>query len=140
MRILFDTNVVLDVFLNREPFVESAAHLFDANAHGNLGGMLGATTVTTIYYLLDSNRGSAVTHEKVEALLRLFDVAGVNHQVLMQAAESGFADYEDAVLHSAARRAGADGIVTRNTADFSAAALPIYTPPELLTILDQRRD
>lgn len=140
MRILFDTNVVLDVFLNREPFVESAANLFEANARGDIEGMLGATTVTTIYYLLDSNRGNAVAHEKVEALLRLFDVAVVNHQVLMEAAESGFVDYEDAVLHSAARMAGADGIVTRNTADFSAASLSVYTPTELLTILDHRRE
>ncbi|WP_103030482.1 PIN domain-containing protein [Salinibacter altiplanensis] len=140
MRILFDTNVVLDVFLNRDPFVEFAAHLFEANARGDLEGILGATTVTTIYYLLDSNRGNAVAREKVEALLRLFDVAAVNRQVLVQAAESGFADYEDAVLHSAARTTGADGIVTRNTADFSTAALAVYAPAELLTILDDRRD
>lgn len=140
MRILFDTNVVLDVFLNRESFVESAAHLFEANARGDIEGMLGATTVTTIYYLLDSNRGNAVAHEKVEALLRLFDVAAVNHQVLAEAAESGFVDYEDAVIHCAARMAGADGIVTRNTADFSTAALSVYTPTELLTILEHRRD
>jgi len=140
MRILFDTNVVLDVFLNREPFVESAARLFDANVQGDLQGMLGATTVTTIYYLLTSNRGSAVAQEKVKELLRLFDVAAVNRRVLTQAIESGFADYEDAVLHSAARTAGADGIVTRNTTDFSDATLAVYTPTELLTILDHRRD
>ena len=136
MRILFDTNVVLDVFLNREPFVESAARLFDANVHGDLQGMLGATTVTTIYYLLTSNRGSAVAQEKVKELLRLFDVAAVNRRGLTQAIESGFADYEDAVLHSAARTAGADGLVTRNAADFSEATLAVYTPTELLTILD----
>ncbi|MFO8099134.1 MAG: PIN domain-containing protein [Salinibacter sp.] len=140
MRILFDTNVVLDVFLNREPFVEPAARLFDANAHGTVGGILGATTVTTIYYLLDSNRGPTVAHEKVEVLLQLFDVAGVNRHVLLQAAQSGFADYEDAVLHGAAHRAGADGIVTRNAADFSGAGLSVHTPRELLTILDHRRD
>ena len=140
MRILFDTNVVLDVFLDRDPFVEAAAHLFDANARGDIEGMLGATTVTTIYYLLASNRGNTVAHEKVEALLRLFDVAAVNRRVLAQAAESEFADYEDAVLHGAARTAGADGLVTRNAADFSAASLSVHTPTELLTILDHRRD
>jgi len=140
VRILFDTNVVLDVFLNREPFVDAAAHLFDANVRGDLEGVLGATTVTTIYYLLGRNHGNAVAHEKVEDLLRLFDVAAVNRQVLVEAADLGFADYEDAVLHSAARTAGADGLVARNTYDFGAATLSVYTPRELLAILDLRAE
>ena len=76
----------------------------------------------------------------MRGLLRLFDVAAVNRQVLVETADLGFADYEDAVLHSAARTAGANGIVTRNTADFSAASLSVYTPTELLTILDHRRE
>lgn len=140
MRILFDTNVVLDVFLNREPFVDPAAHLFDANVQGDVEGVLGATTVTTIYYLLGRNHGNAVAHEKVGDLLRLFDVAPVNRQVLVEAADLGFADYEDAVLHSAARTAGVEGLVTRNTADFRASSLSVYTPTELLAILDLRGD
>jgi len=65
-----------------------------------------------------------------------FDVAAVNRQVLVQAAESGFADYEDAVLHSAARTAGAHGLIPRNTEDVVDATLSLYTPTELLTILD----
>lgn len=73
--------------------------------------------------------------DKVDEFLALFDVAAVNRRVLVQAAESRFADYEDSVLHNAAQTAGADGLVTRNADDFAAATLSVYTPTELVTII-----
>jgi len=69
----------------------------------------------------------------VDEFLALFDVAAVNRRVLVQAAESRFADYEDSVLRNAAQ--GADGLVTRNADDFAAATLSVYTPTELVTII-----
>ena len=51
MRVLFDTNVVLDVLMDRSPFAEAASRLFAAVEHGTVGGYLGATTVTTVHYL-----------------------------------------------------------------------------------------
>jgi predicted nucleic acid-binding protein len=138
VRILFDTNVLLDVLLAREPFVEVSATLFDANVRGAVDGVVGATTVTTIYYLVARERRAATAQHHVKELLRLFDVAPVSRRVLVQAMDAGFDDYEDAVLAAAADGAGCDGIVTRNETDFGSAALPVYTPAELLTILDHR--
>lgn len=140
MRILFDTNILLDVFLEREPFVEVSTTLFDANVRGTLDGLLGATTVTTIYYLITKTKGTGAARQHVDELLRLFEVAAVNRRVLVQAAESDFQDYEDAVLYSAARASGADGIVTRNADNFGTASFPVYTPRELATILDIRAE
>ncbi len=140
MRILFDTNVLLDVFLEREPFVEASTTLFDANVRGVVDGLLGATTVTTIYYLVTKKKGRGPARRHVYELLRLFEVAPVNRQVLVQAGESEFLDYEDAVLHSAAQVSGADGIVTRNEGDFEPASLSVHTPRELITILDLRSE
>ena len=65
-------------------------------------------------------------------LLELFEVAPVSRTELAQALDAGFGDYEDAVLHEAARAARAEAIVTRNEGDFGAAALPVYTPSALL--------
>lgn len=138
MRILFDTNILLDVFLEREPYVETSTILFDANVRGVVDGLLGATTVTTIYYLVTKKKDPGRARGHVQELLRLFEVAPVNRQVLAQAGESDFQDYEDAVLHSAALVSGADGIVTRNEGDFGPAALSVHTPRELVTILDLR--
>ncbi|MCS3750142.1 putative nucleic acid-binding protein [Salinibacter ruber] len=140
MTICFDTNVILDGVLQRTPYQQAATGLIHAVERGDLTGQLCATTVTTVYYFDQKRYGGTAAQQDIQDLLGLFDVAAVNRRVLAQATESEFADYEDAVLHSAARTAGADGIVTRNTADFSTASLSVHTPTELLTILDHRRE
>ncbi len=137
MQILFDTNVLLDVLLEREPHVREAAALFEAVETGRLTGLVGATTVTTIYYLAERAGDHEAAEAGIRQLLRLFEVAPVTRAVLEEALALGFGDFEDAVLHEAARHAGAEGIVTRNVEDFQGS-LPIYTPGELLHILERR--
>lgn len=135
MRILFDTNVVLDVLLNRQPHSMPAAQLMAYVEQGRIQGLLAATTVTTLHYLATKAGGSEAAAAHVEALLSLFDVAAVDRTVLSDALSLRFADYEDAVVHEAARHAGAMGIVTRDQEDFVKAKLRIYAPDELLKML-----
>ena len=78
MRVLFDTNVILDVLLNRKPFHDSAAPLFAKVEHGDLTGVLGATTLTTIHYLMAKALGKAVARTTVRKLIKLFHVAAVD--------------------------------------------------------------
>ena len=132
MSVLFDTNVVLDLLLAREPFVDDAKVLFSRVETGDLHAYLGATTVTTIHYLAVKSIGREAAFEKVRALLKLFDVAPVHRPVLEDALDLGFSDFEDAVLHEAAVQIGAEAIVTRNAKDFAKAKLRIYTPAELI--------
>ena len=135
MRVLFDTNVVLDVLIDRAPFAEPATRLFARVEHSALGGYLGATTVTTVHYLVTRALGRSVGAQAVARLLALFDVAPVNRAVLADALTLSFQDYEDAVLHEAARHAGLGAIVTRDRAGFRNASLAVYSPEELLRTL-----
>ena len=130
--LLFDTNVVLDVLLDREPHVHASAQALAQVERGEVRGFLCATTVTTLFYLASRALDARRARGQIEALLRLFDVAPVTRLVLTDALGIGFADYEDAVLHEAARHAGVQGIVTRNVRDFSAATLPVFSPDEWL--------
>lgn len=142
MRVLIDTNVVLDVMLAREPFVAASAEVLSRVEAGELTGCVCATTVTTLHYLATQAVGPERALAEVRKVLSLFEVAPVGRSVLESALELGFKDYEDAVLHEAARQVGAQGIVTRNTRDFKAAALAVYTPEELtlaLFLQDQDR-
>ena len=132
MTVVFDTNVVLDLLLAREPFVDEAEVLFSRVETGDLHACLSATTVTTIHYLAVKTIGRESALEKVRALLNLFDVAPVHRPVLEEALDLGFEDFEDAVLHEAASQVGAEAIVTRNAKDFAKAKLRIYTPAELI--------
>lgn len=135
MKTLFDTNVVLDVLFDRTPFSQSASQLFAAVEYGMMNGFLCATTVTTIHYLAAKTIGRERANAEIRKLLTLFQIAPVNHLTLNQAIDSGFSDFEDAVLHESAYHAGIDAIVTRNANDFRTAKLPIYAPNDLLHIL-----
>ena len=135
MRVLFDTNVILDVLLARIPHVAPAAALLDRVSAKSLDGLLGATTVTTIHYLATKAVGPRAAHGHIRTLLSLFEVAPVTRAVLTDALDLEFADYEDGVLHEAARHAGAEAIVTRDKKGFSRAGLKLYVPDELVRFL-----
>jgi len=135
VRILFDTNVVLDVLLNRLPHFAAAAELMAEVHDRRIDGLLGATTVTTIHYLATKAVGPAQAAKHVATLLSLFDVASVGRATLTGALGLNFPDYEDAVLHEAARHAAATGIVTRDAKGFAPSTLTVYTPDELLRVV-----
>jgi len=135
MRILFDTNVILDVLLDREPTSRFSTRLMARVELGELEGMLAGTTVTTIFYLARKALGLEKARHCITSLLSIFSTAPITHDVLTNACRLKITDFEDAVLHEAGRLARVDGIVTRNTRDFSKASLRIYTPAELEALL-----
>ena len=135
MNVLFDTNVILDVLLEREPHVEAAAKLFALVDNGRITGSICATTATTIYYIAAKSFGTRRARDQVHGLLGLFEVAPVSRDVLDSALDVDFPDYEDAVLHEAARAVGATVIVTRDRDDFVNSAIPALDPIELLAVV-----
>jgi len=141
VRVLFDTNVLLDVLLEREPHVQVATRLVALVDNGRIEGSICATAVTTLYYVGARGLGRSRAHEQVRTLLSVFEVAPVDRDVLLRAlADDGFGDYEDAVAHEAAHAAGVSAIVTRNGRDFAAATVPVFEPPELLAAIAARSD
>lgn len=135
MKILLDTNVVLDVLLERTPHASAATHVFSIIEKGEAVGFLSATTITTIYYLATKTVGSSQAKKEINKLLKLFEIAPVSRMVLEDAVASKFTDFEDAVLHEAACHVGARMIVSRNVKDFQKASLPVYTPTEFIKML-----
>jgi len=135
-RVLLDVNVVLDVLLNRKPFVEHSAAVWSAVEEGRAEGMLSAHAVTTLHYLNARAAGPRVARETTEALLSVFEVAAVDGPVLNAALALGWTDFEDAVTAAAARRAKCDAIVTRNPRDFKSAAVRVLAPAEAAAWLE----
>ena len=133
MRVLFDTNVVLDVFLARQPFVAAASELFGLAENSRIEGLLCATTITTVDYLLIQAMPRPDANQTLRKLLALFEIAPVNRAVLEEALKSKLTDFEDAVLDQAGRLAGAEVVVTRNQKDFRHASLRIFGPDEFLS-------
>ena len=108
MKLLFDTNVVLDVILERRPHLFDAARLFTACETTESHALVCATTVTTVYYVVERSFGGNRALKALQLLLQSYGVAGVDGQVLQSALTLGFGDFEDAVIHQAALKAGCD--------------------------------
>jgi predicted nucleic acid-binding protein len=135
MNILFDTNVILDVMLDRTPFSEPASQLLSLVEQGEISGIICATTVTTIHYLSTKILGKNESQNQIKNLITLFGIASVNRTVIEGALNSQFSDFEDAVIYQAANHAVAEAIVTRDPKDFKQSKLPVYSPIDLLRIL-----
>ncbi len=135
MKILFDTNVVLDVMLLRDPFFKSSALLLAEVERKNIDGYVCSTTVTTIHYLVEKTKGRKTALSQIENLLKIFQVTQVDKSCLESALNSKIKDFEDAVLNESAYRERVDGIVTRNEKDFKQSKLTIFNPEELLKII-----
>lgn len=138
MKILIDTNIVLDHLLERKSFFKSAAWIFSETEYGRLTTYLGATTVTTVHLLITKALGVKAGHLAIEQILQLFEVAPVNRLVLTSALSLKFKDFEDAVLHEAGIHAGVDAIITRNVKDFKKAAVAVYSSDEFVASLQKQ--
>ena len=133
MKVLVDTNVVLDVLLARQPFARHSSRVFALIEKSVIEGYLCATTVTTIDYLLSQSLPNKEASKSIERILDLFEVAPVNRAILEQALRSEIDDFEDAVLEQSAKLVDAKVIVTRNLKDFRKAEVTALDPEELIS-------
>ena len=138
-RLLFDVNVILDVLLDRQPFVEGSSAAWAAVERGEAEGLLSAHAVTTLHYLNAKAVGVHEATATTEALLSVFDVAVIDGTVLRSALALHWADFEDAVTVAGARHAKCDAVITRNPRDFKRAPVKILTPAEAVSWLHASR-
>jgi len=132
LRVLFATDVVLDLLLDHQPFSEPAAILFSRAETGSISGYICATAVTTIHYLSTKAIGLKHSRNNIQKLLSILDIAPVSRSVLEAALESRFRDFEDAVVHEAACQIKAEAIITRNVRDYKHSSIPVYSSVELV--------
>jgi len=136
MKVLFDTNVLLDVFLEREPCFKASAQTIGLAEKGKIEGWVCDTTVTTIFYLLAKKLTAKKATRYVRKMLKIFNVSNINRVVLENALDSNFKDFEDSVLYQSAIHTNLEAIVTRNQKDFVKSEIPVYDPAQFLKALD----
>ncbi len=132
IRVLFDTNVLLDALLAREPFVADAAFLLEAVESRKITGFMSATTVTDVHYLVGrQTKSSESAIIAVTQLLALMEICAVDRDVLEQAIRLNFPDFEDAVQVACAISLGLEVIVTRDINGFTGSPIPVISPSDL---------
>lgn len=138
MKVLIDTNIVLDLLLEREPFVEAATVLFEMVETAQIQGYVAATTITNIFYIVRKAQGRETALEAVSRVLTGLRICAVNRLTVEQALTSNLKDFEDGIQFACAVLNQLDAIATRDTSDFSGVSLPVLTIAELQGQLSQQ--
>ena len=128
MRLLLDTNVVLDVLAHREPFFEDSWAIMDLKLDSRLELLVSASQITDVYYSLRKEfERSEDRLDKIRALRRTVKIVDATDEHIGIALDSHLGDFEDAVVDAVAWRHGADYIITRNAWDFQGSRVPALT-------------
>ena len=130
---LLDTDVLIDIALDRRPHSGPASELLDRIERGLETAYIAWHTVSNFYYLVAPARGDMNARDFIVDLTRFVKVVSTDTEALHYAAELPMADFEDSMQVAAARSCAARYIITRNVKDFARSPIPAISPQEALT-------
>ena len=132
MKVLIDTNIILDLALIRQPFYDLADRIFVLVEQKKIKGYICASTFTDLFYILRKPRGKEWTLDFLGKLANLCQITPVNSAIVNEALAKHHKDFEDDIQYYSAVIGKLDAIVTRNPDDFPLDSLRILTPEILL--------
>ena len=137
MKLMIDTNVVLDVLLERPEFYEKSKAVLDLCESKKMLGFVSASSITDIFYLVRrALRSTEETYKVIEALLNIVGVLSVTEADVQRAFLRHAKDFEDCLLAESAKSNNCVGIVTRDSRDFLDFEITLYTPEEIILKLE----
>ena len=127
--VLIDTDVILDLFFDRQPFSEYSAQVIGLCETNKIKGFVTPVIYSNVYYLLKQTARQDKVINNLKQLLMITDVLPMDKEVVSNALNSGFKDFEDSLQNFAAMKHGEiDVILTRNLKDFSKSEIGVLTP------------
>ena len=134
-KVFIDTNIFLDLFLNREGFADAAEKLLLWCEEGLISGSTSAINIANIYYLVNQQKSKPETRKIVKKILEVVAIPNTSRKDLLLAIDSGFSDFEDAIqFFTALNVDGINYIITRNKKDYKSATIPVVTAAEFLQL------
>jgi len=131
--VLIDTDVLMDFFFDREPFANFAAEILNRCEEKKIKGYTTPVIICNVYYLLRKTAKHQLIIEKIKQLLSIVEITEMDKEVVLDALNSKFKDFEDALQNSSAIQNGKISIIlTRNTKDFKKSDLAVLTPETYL--------
>jgi|SRR5690606_2886123 len=132
-KVLIDTDVLMDFFFDRKPFSEYATQILNRCAEKELEGYTTAVIISNVYYLLRKTAKHHIVTEKIKQLLNIIGIIKMDKNVVLNALNSEFKDFEDALQNFSAIENGQIRIIlTRNLRDFKKSGLAVLTPETYL--------
>ena len=134
MKVLIDTNIVIDILEQREPFFEASYRVMQLGLEGQFEAYISASAVTDVYYIINQSlRDSVKAREKIFALTTLMAIYSTTPDDIRNALAIFVNDFEDAVMAATAKREKTDYIITRNSSDFANSPIPAISPSDFLS-------
>lgn len=134
MRVLIDTNVLLDVLMGRQPYYDISDNILKLCSDKKIEGYIAAHSITNMYYILRKHMPEDVRRKALLDVCRILKVEGIDSVKILSALQKeDFVDMEDCLQEECAMAISADYIVTRNIKDFAASEIPAIMPDEFLS-------
>lgn len=134
MKIMCDTNVILDVLLERAPFADDSAKVLSLCEDHKIDGFISASCLTDIFYLVRKyTHSTELAYTAIGKVLEIVKVCSVTNNDAITAFQQKAKDFEDCLVATCAKSIRCDCIVTRNKKDFEEFGIPLLTPSELLS-------
>ena len=130
---LLDTDVLIDLALDRQPYSDAAAALLDEIEATGQTAFIAWHSVANFHYLVSPSRGRRRARDFIVELTRFIGVEAGDAAAIRYAASLPMKDFEDAMQVAAARSCGASRIVTRNIKDYERSPIPAITPEQALS-------
>lgn len=131
--LFIDSDILLDVLLNRTPHAEPAAKILDMAHRHKIKLYTSGIILSNLYYILkDINKQKDVRTALLE-LRKIIRICKVDESIIDLALNSEWTDFEDAIQHHAALSISADALLTRNKKDYKKSKIPIFTAQEWIT-------
>lgn len=127
--VLIDTDVILDFFYDRKPFAKFATEILNLCEEKKINGYTTPVIICNVYYLLRKTSKHQLIVEKIKQLLSIIEIIQMNKEVVLDALNSEFKDFEDGLQNFSAVQSGTISIIlTRNIKDFKKSDLSVLTP------------
>ena len=135
MKVLIDTNVILDFLQKRSTSSASVDMIFELLQTKKVKGIIAAHTVTNLWYILRKFCTEDFRRTIIKTLFDCFEVSSLNKQKLLSAIDrTDFSDFEDSLQDECAQEFDADFIVTRNVKDFAHSNVKALSPEEFIQL------
>ena len=134
-RVFLDTDVILDLLLNRDPFINEIAEIFERSISKALTLSASSLTIGNLHYIISRIENRRSANSKIKKILKLLEIENVGKTTVVKAIESDFSDFEDGIQNYCAQESGHKVLVTRNTKDYQKSQLSIMTPREFLSMV-----
>ena len=118
MKVLIDTNVIIDMAIQREPFAKASTQVIFLAQIGRFQGYVSASAISDLHYILHKHTGRAASLAFLRRLVTICDVAAVGQASIESALVSNFRDFEDVIQNQTAVANRISTLVTRNVKDF----------------------